>query len=98
MRTAQGRDARLRHAKMLDLARLHQLLIGEGAIDFGGIKKCDAAIKSGADHGDTVLIAERGSVAEIQAHAAVAEGGYFKAVFAEFSFLHCSILSLSAAC
>src|SRR5208283_1057086 len=64
------------------------ILIGEGAVDFGGIEEGDAALHGGADQGDHLAALMRRAVAEAHAHAAEAEGGDLKVAVAESALLH----------
>ena len=50
------------------------LLIGEGAIDLGGVEEGDAALYRRAYQRDALLLTHRSCVAEVESHAAVADG------------------------
>src|SRR5207244_5876444 len=51
----------------------HQLLVREGAVNFGGVEDRDATLHSLADQGDPVLFVHGRAVAEAHAHAAEPE-------------------------
>ena len=58
-----------------------EFLVGEGAVDFGGVEEGDALFDGGADDGDHLLLVPGGAVAKAHAHAAEAEGGDFQITF-----------------
>jgi hypothetical protein len=74
-----------------------QFLIGEGAIDFSGVKEGDAAVHRLAEernHGVPIL--DR-AVVRAHAHAAEAQGGNLKAGAPQFAGLHVVRLSMKQA-
>ena len=66
----------------------HHLFIGERAIDLGGVEEGDAAFRRRADQGDPVRLAERMTVAEIQPHAAKAQGRNLQAALTQYALFH----------
>jgi hypothetical protein len=50
------------------------LLIGEGAIDLGGVEESNAALYRRAYQRDTLLLTDRSCIAEVEPHAAEADG------------------------
>ena len=64
------------------------LLIGEGAIDLGGVEEGDAALDRRADQRDALLLAERSGIAEVQPHAAEADGRDLQITFSKFACFH----------
>ena len=64
------------------------LLIGEGAIDLGGVEEGDAALYRRADQRDTLVLTDRSGIAEVQPHAAEADGRDFQTTVSKFAFLH----------
>ena len=67
----------------------HDLLVGVGAVDLGRIEEGDAALHRRADERDAVLLPQRMAVAEVEAHAAEADGRDFEAGFAKYALFHC---------
>ena len=67
-----------------------QLLVGERAVDLGGVEEGDAALDGRADQRDPLLPVDRRAVAEAQAHAAEADGRDLQAARSQFALLHCS--------
>ena len=63
-----------------------QLLVGERAIDLGGVEEGHAALESGADQADRVLRVGGRAVAVAQAHAAEAEGRDFQPLLPSCAF------------
>ena len=59
----------------------HKLFVGERAIDFGGIKECDAAVHGGPQQRGHLLLVFGRAVAEAHAHAAQADGRDFQTCF-----------------
>ncbi len=70
----------------------HKLLVGEGAIDLGGVEEGDAALDGRADQGDGGTPVHGRPVAEVQPHAAKADGRDLEAAVSEQSLLHCLLL------
>jgi hypothetical protein len=64
------------------------LLVGEGAVDLGGVEEGDAPIHRLADQRDALLLGQRVTVAEVQPHAAEADGRDFQIAFSKFALLH----------
>ena len=71
----------------------HQLLVGEGAVDFRRVEEGDAALDGRADQRDHLCLVGGRAVAEAHAHAAEPEGGDFQAAVSEFALLHVSVHS-----
>ena len=69
----------------------HQLLVGEGSVDFGGVEERHAALDRAADQRDSRLLIDRRTITEAEPHAAEADGGYFQFV-SKFALLHCLLL------
>jgi hypothetical protein len=65
-----------------------QGLVGERAVDLGGVEERDAAVDGGADQGDAVRVVDRRAEAVAQAHAAEADRGDFKSAGAEHAGVH----------
>ena len=65
-----------------------QLLVGERAVDLGGVEEGDAALDGGAEQRDHLRPVARLAVGEAQAHAAEADGRDLEAALAEFALLH----------
>ena len=63
-------------------------LIGEGAIDLGGVEEGNAALYRRADQRDTLVLTERSGIAEVQPHAAEADGRDFQITFSKFACFH----------
>ena len=63
-------------------------LIGEGAIDLGGVEEGNAALYCSADQPDTLVLTERSGIAEVQPHAAEADGRDFQITFSKFARFH----------
>ncbi len=53
-----------------------EFLVGERAVDLGGVEEGDALVDGGADERDAVGVGGRRAVAVAQAHAAQPEGGH----------------------
>ena len=70
------------------------LLVGEGAVDLGGVEKGDAPIDRRPDQFDGVGVAQRVAVAEIEPHAAEADRRDFEAALAQNACLHGPFLPL----
>ena len=66
-----------------------ELLVGERAVDLGGVEEGDAALDGRPDQRDPVPLVRGRAVAEAQAHAAEAEGRDFQIALSEFALLHC---------
>jgi hypothetical protein len=66
----------------------HDFLVGERTVDFRRVKEGDAAIHGLADERDGLIFAQGMAVAEVQAHAAEADGRDFQVAFTELAFLH----------
>ncbi len=73
-----------------------QPLVGERAIDLGGVEEGDATLGRGADQLQALPRFDRRAEAKAEAHAAEAEGGDLEAATAQFADLHGVLLSLSA--
>src|SRR5437868_6227583 len=86
LETELGRDHDLVADRRERLA--YDFLIRERSIDFRGVEERHATLVRGADQGYGVFLIEGGSIAEIEAHTAEAQGRNFKATFAEFALLH----------
>src|SRR5262249_19844951 len=65
-----------------------EFLVGEGAVDLGGVEEGDAEVHGGADELDPLLFIDGRAVAEAQAHAAEAQGRHLQAALAECARLH----------
>ena len=68
-------------------------LVGERAIDFGGVEQGDPALDRAADQRDCVFLRQRRSIAEADAHAAEADGRDLRAAAAQLTSLHWRFLS-----
>ena len=64
----------------------HELLVGEWAVDFGGVEEGDAALDGRADQRDSCLLFDRRTVAKAQPHAAEADGRDFQLLFPSLRF------------
>ena len=64
-----------------------EFLIGERAVDFGGVEEGDAVLDRGADQRHPRLLVDRRTIAEAQPHAAKADGRDFQFV-SKFALLH----------
>ena len=63
-----------------------QFLVGERAVDLGGVEEGDAALDGRADQRDHLALVRRRAVAEAQPHAAEAERRDLEAAAAEVRF------------
>jgi hypothetical protein len=63
--------------------RADDLLVGEGAVDLGRVEQGDATLRRLADERDALLLAQRVVVAEVQTHAAQADGRYLQPALAQ---------------
>jgi hypothetical protein len=72
------------------------LLVGKRSIDLSGVEERDAAFKGRADQRDTFVLSELGGVAEVQPHAAEADGGDFQVTVSKFARFHVLFLSFEA--
>jgi hypothetical protein len=52
----------------------NDFLVGEGPIDLGGVEEGDAAFYCRANQRDSLVLTERSGIAEVQPHAAEADG------------------------
>jgi len=68
------------------------LLIGEGTIDLGRVEEGHTQIDCLADQRNAFILRQPMAVAEVEAHAAEAEGGNLKAAASKSAFLHQSFL------
>ena len=68
-------------------------LVGERAVDFGGVEEGDAQFHRLTDQLDALLLAEAVVVAEVQSHASQPDGRDFQIAFSKFTFLHNGFLS-----
>jgi hypothetical protein len=66
----------------------HQLLVGEGAIGFGGVEERHSVLERVSDQRDRILFFQSGAIGEVQSHAAEAQGRNFEATVTEFALLH----------
>jgi hypothetical protein len=66
----------------------HDLLVGEGSIDLGGVEEGDAPIRRLAYQRDALFLGQRVAIAEVQPHAAEADGRDFQITFSKFAPLH----------
>src|SRR6266498_2544848 len=73
----------------------HELFVGVGTVDFGGIEECDAAFDGRADERDHRLLVRRDTVALAHPHAAEPQRRNFQAPLSLFSLLHFVSLRLS---
>ena len=70
------------------------LFVGERPVDLRGVEESNAPFNRGADERDALVLAELCGVAEADAHAAKPDGRDPEAAAAEFTCLHCLILSI----
>jgi hypothetical protein len=66
----------------------NDLLVGKGSVDFGGIKKVLPALDALANERHGFAMGKTVAIAEIQAHAAEADGRDMNAAAAKFTLLH----------
>src|SRR5216684_9333604 len=72
----------------------HQFLVGERAVDFGGVEKCNATLDGRPDQRDSRLLIDRRTVAKAQSHAAEPDGRDFQIAVSKFALLHCLLQRL----
>ena len=66
----------------------HEFLVGERAIDLGGVEEGDAALYRRSDQRDHLLAVRSRAAVMIQAHAAEADGRDCKVAIAKLARLH----------
>jgi hypothetical protein len=66
----------------------HEFLVGERAIDLGGVEKRDAAIHGGVEQGGHFLFVLGRPIGKTHAHAAQPDGRDFQIAVTEFALLH----------
>jgi len=66
----------------------HDLFVGEGAVDLGGVEEGDAAIDRRPDQRDHLGAVGRRAIARAHPHAAEPDRGDFEPALAECAFLH----------
>ena len=71
-----------------------ELLVGERAIDFGGVEEGHASLDRRPDERDHLLLVRGRAVGKAQAHAAEPDGRNFEAALSKFALLHCVVLNL----
>jgi hypothetical protein len=69
------------------------LFVGKWPVELGGVEEGDPALERAADQVDAFLFRDLGPAAEVEAHAAEANGRNLEAAAAEFTLLHCHFLS-----
>ena len=71
-----------------------EFLVGEGAIDFGGVEERDALFDSRPNQGDHRLFISSRTIAKAHAHAAETESRDLQFTFSKFALLHNGFLFL----
>jgi hypothetical protein len=66
----------------------HQFLVGERAVDFGGVEEGYAAFDGRSDQRDPRLFIDGRTVAEAQAHASESDRRDFEVGFSKFALFH----------
>ena len=66
----------------------HDLFVGEGAVDLGGVEEGDAAIYRRSDERDHLLTFRSRAAVMVQSHAAEADGRDGKVVIAKLTRPH----------
>jgi hypothetical protein len=74
-----------------------QFLVGERAVNFGGVEERNPALDRGADKGDHLLLVLGRTIGKAHAHAAEPDRRNLEAALSQLAFLHCSF-SLSSRC
>jgi len=69
----------------------HQLLVGERAVDLGGVEEVDPTFKSRPDKRDSLLLVDRGTVAVAQSHAAQSDGRNLESAVSKRALLHVAL-------
>ena len=66
----------------------HQFLVGERAVDFGGIKECDSEFHGRPNQRNHFLLVFSRTLAKAHSHAAEPESRDFQIAFSKFAFFH----------
>ena len=69
----------------------NQFLVGERAVDFGGVEEGDTAFERRPDERNSLLLVDRGTVAVAQSHAAEADGRNLESTVSKRALLHVAL-------
>src|SRR5580704_1926366 len=67
----------------------HQFFVHVRAVNFGGVKECDAAFHGGTQNRGHFLLVFRWAIGKAHSHAAEPDGRNFQIAFSKFALLHC---------